>query len=226
MNPDFVASSSLVSGTVTAHTSHFGSAILSFLPLLPCCLLPKQQVHHSQHFYPPPCNNSTASSSMHLSAAVSSSSVVCSSLYSPPCLIFTAPIPQSLQTHLWFLRCFSLCPTSIWYQYTKFPAQTSPGSELLQAASHLLPTQRRFLGHSLRYFTRTCVFPSLPSHCCQSVRRACTTDKWGRLSCSHYLSYPHLITLAGRALPAGATSLFVQPASEWLDTKTLQYIKY
>lgn len=100
MNPDFVASSSLVSGTVTAHTSHFGSAILSFLPLLPCCLLPKQQVHHSQHFYPPPCNSSTASSSMHLSAAVSSSSVVCSSLYSPPCLIFTAPIPQSLQTHL------------------------------------------------------------------------------------------------------------------------------
>lgn len=63
-----------------SHTPFSPIAVLSFLPLLPYCLLPKQQVHHSQHFHPPPCNNS---SSMHLSAAVSSSSTVCSSLYSP-----------------------------------------------------------------------------------------------------------------------------------------------
>lgn len=32
ISPDFIASSFLVPGTVTAHTSHFWSAMLSFLP--------------------------------------------------------------------------------------------------------------------------------------------------------------------------------------------------
>lgn len=49
-----------------------------------------------------------------------------------------------------------------------------------------------------------------------SMWRACTTEQWGCLSCSHYLSYPHLITLAQRALPAGAASyLFSQHVSGW-----------
>lgn len=142
-----------------------------------------------------------------------------------PHLIFTAPVPQSLQAHLWFLRCFSVCPTSIWYQSTKFAAQTSPGNEFLQAASHILPAQRNFLGHSLRYFTGTC-FPKPPflllSECEECLH-------YWTVGLSFLFPLPQLPSshyTCRESSSSWGCLFFVRPACEWLDTKTLQYIKH
>lgn len=110
MSPDFVASPSLVSGTVTAHTCHFWSAMLSFHPHPPpTSMLPPPQAAGPSF----PALPSPSLQQLFLNAPLCSVFFFLHCLLFPlvlPYLIFTAPIPQSLQTHLWLLRCFSLSP--------------------------------------------------------------------------------------------------------------------
>ena len=110
---DFAASLSLFPGTVTAHSSRSGSAIAGF-----------SRCSHTASF--PSSRSFVPSSSILLLVTTtqrqsSTTHLPCCRFFSlyllalpstpPPCLILTAPIPQSqltFQIHLLFLSCFSL----------------------------------------------------------------------------------------------------------------------
>lgn len=220
MSPDFVTSSSLVSGTVTAHTSHFWAAILNFLSLLPHCLLPRQQSSTSSTSIPPPCSNS---SSMHPSAPVSSSSIVCSSLYSPmsniPCTHSsisseTPVISQVLQPlpHIHLVPIHQVPSPNFTWKWV-------PSGCLPHAPSSKEPSG------TLRYFTGTC-FPKPPFLLLLECEEGLHYRTVGmsflfplpQLPSSHYT--------CRESSSIWDCLLFVQPAHEWLETKTLQYIKH
>lgn len=146
-----------------------------------------QQVHHSQLFHTPP-HNHYSTSPMHLPCCCFFSLCLLACASTPPCLIFTAPIPPSqltFQTHGLSLSCFSLL-TCIHNTPNSHPKQrTSPAkpeSESLQVASCISPIQRSFLGHSVRHFTH--MYFSKPPFLLllKSLRRTCAPEQWSFLA--------------------------------------------
>lgn len=112
-SPDFTASFSLLPGTAMAHAIRSGSARAGFSHCSHTAISPSRRfftsssstlllVTTTQRQFSPTQLPSCCFFSLHLLALPSTP---------PPCLLFTAPIPQfqlTLQTHLLFLSCFGL----------------------------------------------------------------------------------------------------------------------
>lgn len=202
-------------GPITAHTSHTGSAIVGLSRCSHAASSPgsRSLIPSSSILLLLVATTQWQSSPTHLPRCCFFSSLRLRVLPSTllPWLTFTAPAPRA---HLLFLSCFSLLT-----QVHPVPAHQLPTPnskhhpQNLKASSFRLPAAyppipRSFLGRSRRYFTHTYFSkPPFLRLLLQSLRRTHDAEGQGWLSCSRYLSSPHLITFASRSIPARAASL-------------------